>query len=163
MSSNPSITMGDDIVNTAQQITSALRGSIPPPLVKSGIDHLRSLTDIFNATKEGHDGLEETKYTKTTAHSPRVPRGSPTPRVTKDKNFSDLVPTDTIDANNERDTPERNTCPQSTSLSIMDKFILSCCQLSCLSYEIDPQKSASRKYPLILFCGLAGAVLDEET
>ena len=48
---NPSITTGDAIVNAAQQLTSALRGSIPPPLVKSGIDHLRALTDIFNATK----------------------------------------------------------------------------------------------------------------
>ena len=31
------------------------------------------------------------------------------------------------------------------------------------SYQIDPQKAASRKYPLQLFCELAGAVLDEET
>ena len=41
---NNSITTGDAIVNAAQQLTSALRGSIPPPLVKSGIDHLRALT-----------------------------------------------------------------------------------------------------------------------
>ena len=43
--------MGDAIVNAAQQLTSALRGSTPLPLVKSGIDHLKELTDIFNATK----------------------------------------------------------------------------------------------------------------
>ena len=48
---NPSVTTGDAIVNEAKQLTSALRGSIPPPLVKSGIDHLRALTDIFDATK----------------------------------------------------------------------------------------------------------------
>ena len=50
----PSITTGDAIVNVAQLLTSALRGSIPPPLVKSRIDHLRSLTEIFNANKEGY-------------------------------------------------------------------------------------------------------------
>ena len=44
---HPSITTGDGIVNAAQQLTNALRGSIPPPLVKSGIYHLRALTDIF--------------------------------------------------------------------------------------------------------------------
>ena len=82
---NPSTTRGDAIVNAAQQLTSVLRGSIPLPLVKSGIDHLRALTDIFNATKEGYDDLEETQATKTTAHSSRVPRGSPPPRVAKDK------------------------------------------------------------------------------
>ena len=48
---NHSITTGDAILNAAQQLTSALSGCIPPPLVKSGIDHLRALTDIFNATK----------------------------------------------------------------------------------------------------------------
>ena len=31
------------------------------------------------------------------------------------------------------------------------------------SYQIDPHKEASRKYPLKLFCELAVAVLDEET
>ena len=48
---NPSITMGDTIVNAVQQLTSALRGIISPPLLKSVIDHLKALTDIFNATK----------------------------------------------------------------------------------------------------------------
>ena len=51
----PSITTGNYIVNAAQQLNSALSGSIPPPLVKSGIDHLRAITDILNATKEGYD------------------------------------------------------------------------------------------------------------
>ena len=51
----PSITTGDTIVNADQQLTSALRGSIPPSLVKIEIDHLRALTDIFNATKEIYD------------------------------------------------------------------------------------------------------------
>ena len=52
---NLSITTGDAIVNAYQQLTSALGGSIPPPLVKSGIDHIRALTENFNATKEGYD------------------------------------------------------------------------------------------------------------
>ena len=42
---NPSITTGDTIVNASQQVPSALPGRIRPPLVKSGIDHLRALTD----------------------------------------------------------------------------------------------------------------------
>ena len=50
---NCSIKTEDAIVNAAQQLTRALRGSIPPPLVKNRIDHLRALTDIFYATKEG--------------------------------------------------------------------------------------------------------------
>ena len=48
-------------MNAAQQLTIALRGITTPPIVKSGIDHLRALTDIFNATKEGYDDLEEKK------------------------------------------------------------------------------------------------------
>ena len=124
---NPSITTGDAIVNAAQQLTSALRGSTPPPLVKSGIDHLRAVTDILNATKEGYYEREEIKSNKTTAHSPRVPMGSPPPRVAKDKNLPKLVPTYTSDSNNEGDNhdedislPERNTRSQSTILSIME-------------------------------------------
>ena len=56
---NISITTGDAIVNAAHKLTSALRGSIPPPLVKSGIGHMIVLTDSFNATKEGYDEREE--------------------------------------------------------------------------------------------------------
>ena len=56
---NPSITTGDAIVNTDQELTSTLCGSIPPPLVKIWIDHLRVLTDIFNAAKEGYDEQEK--------------------------------------------------------------------------------------------------------
>ena len=41
--------------------------------------------------------------------------------------------------------------------------MLSCCKMSRTPYQIDPQKSASRKYSLKLFCEFAGAVLDEET
>ena len=78
---NPSVTTGDAIVNAAQKLTSALRGSILPPLVKSGIDHLIALTENFNAKKEGYDGQEEIKFTKTTAHSPRMHMGNPPPRV----------------------------------------------------------------------------------
>ena len=44
---NPSIITDDATVNAAQQLTSELRGSIPPPLLKSGIYHLRALTDIL--------------------------------------------------------------------------------------------------------------------
>ena len=142
---NLSITTGNAIVNSAQQLTSALRGSIPLPLVKIEIDYLRALPDIFNATKEGYDEQEKIKPNKTTAHSPRMPMGSPPPRVARDKNIPDLVPTYTSDSDNEGDKnestqeediyhPERNTRSQSTILSIMDEVMLSCCQMSCTSY-----------------------------
>ena len=50
---NHSVTTGDAIVNAAKQLTSALRGNTPPPpLVKSGIDNLKALTGIFDATKK---------------------------------------------------------------------------------------------------------------
>ena len=63
-----------------------------------------------------------------------------------------------------RERPRRTIyVSQSTSLSIMDKFMLFCCQMSQTSYQIDPKKSASRKYPLQLFCELTRAVLDEDT
>ena len=52
---NTSITTGDAIVSVAKHLTSALHGSIPPPLVKSGINHLSALRGIFDATKEGYD------------------------------------------------------------------------------------------------------------
>ena len=85
--------------------------------------------------------------------------GSTPPRVAKDKNLPNLVPIDTSDSNNEGDTqdedispPARNTYSQSTSLSIMDEVIISCCQMSRTSYQIDPRKSASQKYPLEMFC-----------
>ena len=97
---NSSIKMSDAILNADQQLTSSLRGNILPPLVKNLIDHLRVLTNIFNATKEGYDDREENKSTKTTAHSPRVPMGSPPPRVAKYKNLPDLVPTDTSNDKN---------------------------------------------------------------
>ena len=96
--------------------------------------------------------------------------GIPPLRVTKDKNLPDLFPTDTSDDNNKGDTqdndissPARKTSSQSTSLSIMENFMLSCCQMSRTAYQIDLQKSPSQKYPLKLFCELAEAVLDEET
>ena len=34
--------------------------------------------------------------------------------------------------------------------------------MSRTSQQIDPQNAASRKYPLLLFCELAGELLDEE-
>ena len=52
---NTSVTTGDAIVNAAKKLTSALRVSIPPPLVKSGIYNLRALKGIFDAIKEGYD------------------------------------------------------------------------------------------------------------
>ena len=57
----------------------------------------------------------------------------------------------------------RNTRDQITILSVMGKVMLSCCQMSRTSYQIDPRKSASRKHLLEMFCEMAGAVLNEET
>ena len=81
---NPSVTIGNVIVNAAKKLTIALCGSIPPPLVKSGMNHLRALTGIFDATNEGYDERVTISCNKTTVHSPRVPMGSPPPRVDRD-------------------------------------------------------------------------------
>ena len=100
--------------------------------------------------------------------------GSPPPRVARDKNLLDLVPTDTSDSDDERgqnestqeediSPPARNTRSHSTILSIMDEVMLSCCQISRTSYQIDPLKAATRKHPLKTFCEMAVAVLDEDT
>ena len=105
---NPSVTTGDAILNAAKQLISALCGSILPPLVKSGIDHLRALTDIFDATKEGYDELENISCNNTSAHSPRVPMGIPPPRVARDKNLPNLVPVDDSDSDDEGEGNESN-------------------------------------------------------
>ena len=62
------------------------------------------ITTILYVSKKVYNDWEETKPTKTTAHSPREPMGSPTPRVFKDKNLPDLVPINTSDGKNEGDT-----------------------------------------------------------
>ena len=113
---NPSITTGDDILNTAKQFNSSLCGSIPPPLFNSGIDNLRALTGIFDATKEGYDEREKIKSKTTSTHSPRVPMGSPSPRVTRVKNLLDLVPVEDSDSDDKGDKKESNqlviVCPR---------------------------------------------------
>ena len=122
---NPFITTGYAIVNAAQQLTSILSGSIPPPLVKSGIYHLRALTDIFNVTKEGYDEQENIKSNKTTAHSPTVPMGIPPPRVVRDKNPRDLIHIDTSDSVDEGYKNESNrlviACPQPVAVPLKDQ------------------------------------------
>ena len=82
---NSPVTPGDNIVNKSKQFTSAMRGSFLPPLVKSGINHLRALTIYFYATKEAYDEQREINCNETTAHSKKVPIGSPPPRVARDK------------------------------------------------------------------------------
>jgi hypothetical protein len=49
---SPTVTPADAIVQAAKNLANALKGKIPPPLAKSGIDQLRALTGIFNATNE---------------------------------------------------------------------------------------------------------------
>ena len=113
---NTYVTTGDAIVNAAKKLTSSLRGSIPPPLVKSGIDNLKALTGIFDATREGYDEEEKRNSNKTTAHSPRVPIGSPPPRMARDKNLPDLVPADDSDTDDKGDENESDrlgvACPR---------------------------------------------------
>ena len=91
---------------SAKQLTSALRGSTPPSIVKSVIDYLRALTCIFDATKEGYNEQEKINCNKTTAHSPRGPMVSPPPRVAIDKNFPNIVPVDDSDSDKEVDKNE---------------------------------------------------------
>ena len=49
---DPTFTMGDAIVEAAKQLTDAIKGYLPLPLVKTGIDHLRELTTSFQPQKK---------------------------------------------------------------------------------------------------------------
>jgi hypothetical protein len=68
----PTVTPSDAIVQAARQLAAALKGNIPPPLVKSGIDHIKELTTIFDRTQRAYDerggAMDE-------------PDGTPPPRV----------------------------------------------------------------------------------
>ena len=113
---NPSVTPADEIVHAAKLLTNALRGNIPPFLVKSGIEHLKELTNIFDTTKKEYEKREvesDANSTNANAHSPRVSNGSPSPRVAKactprGKRFTmadvpDLVPADEYDSDEEEE------------------------------------------------------------
>ena len=68
----PTVTPSDAIVQAARQLAAALKGNIPPPLVKSGIDHIKELTTIFDRTQCAYDERDETTD---------EPDGTPPPRV----------------------------------------------------------------------------------
>ena len=60
----PTVTPADAIVQSAKQLADALQGNIPPPLVKSGIDHIRELTSIFDKMESKRlvrEGLKKLK------------------------------------------------------------------------------------------------------
>ena len=44
---NPSVSPADAIVKAAKELADALIGNIPPPYVKSGIDHIKELTKFL--------------------------------------------------------------------------------------------------------------------
>ena len=48
------MTPADAIVQAAKQLADALRGNLPPPLVKTGINHLKQFTTIFNKAKDAY-------------------------------------------------------------------------------------------------------------
>ncbi|KAL7523689.1 LOW QUALITY PROTEIN: hypothetical protein ACHAWF_000626, partial [Thalassiosira exigua] len=81
---SPTVTPADAIVQAAKQLADALKGNIPPPLVKSGIDHIKALTNIFDTTKTEQAKRDEQQASKakaTTTHSPRVRKAGSAPRV----------------------------------------------------------------------------------
>lgn len=47
----PTVTPEDAIVAAAKELERAIRGYVPPPLAKSGIDQIKELTNIFDITK----------------------------------------------------------------------------------------------------------------
>ena len=72
----PTTTPADAIVHAAKLLTAALRGNVPPPLVSSGIDHLKELTNIFDTTAAAYDKDDE-ENDPPTAHAPRVSMETP--------------------------------------------------------------------------------------
>ena len=74
----------DAIVQAAKQLAGALKGNIPPPLVKRGIDHIKALTNIFDTSKAEQlkrDGQQASQAKATPTHSPRVRKAGSAPRV----------------------------------------------------------------------------------
>ena len=59
------------------------------------------------------------------------------------------------------DTPAFNTRSKQSTPTITQAALLSCIQMNQI--ELDPQKTAARKYPLKALCEMAGAVLDGTT
>eukprot|EP00549_Striatella_unipunctata_P008957 CAMPEP_0118723640 /NCGR_PEP_ID=MMETSP0800-20121206/32114_1 /TAXON_ID=210618 ORGANISM="Striatella unipunctata, Strain CCMP2910" /NCGR_SAMPLE_ID=MMETSP0800 /ASSEMBLY_ACC=CAM_ASM_000638 /LENGTH=237 /DNA_ID=CAMNT_0006632085 /DNA_START=12 /DNA_END=721 /DNA_ORIENTATION=+ len=116
---NPTITPGDAIIQATKQLTSALCGNVPPPLTKSGIDHIKELTSIFDATKKAYEQRDEQNNdrVKETANSPRVPMDITPPRVVQDKDIPDIVPVYDSDSDNEEEETNKEseqasfTCP----------------------------------------------------
>ena len=194
----PTVTPEDAVVAAVKELHKTLKGYVPPPIAKSGIDQIKELTKIFDHTKEApadcKAAIQKDNKEKGT-HSPRVkeeqnePRrmsssrakmheenkvsepqlvvalqivASPTekmpiphqqePRyITQDKE-------DTAPAHNTRlRTFERKT----TNRIITDEIILSCFEIS--NTKLSARQAASRSFPLVLLCKLAGAVPDSTT
>jgi len=122
---NPTITPGDAIIQATKQLTSALCGNVPPPLTKSGIDHIKELTSIFDATKKAYEQRDEQNNdrVKETANSPRVPMDITPPRVVQDKDIPDIVPVYDSDSDNEEEETNKEseqasfTCPPAVAAS----------------------------------------------
>ncbi|KAL7551824.1 hypothetical protein ACHAWF_015016 [Thalassiosira exigua] len=73
----PTVTPADAIVQAARQLANALKGNVPPPLVKSGIDHIKELTSIFDDTKTAYEDraqAEQAAQREKRTHPPRVRR-----------------------------------------------------------------------------------------
>ena len=73
----------DVIVQATKQLTDALKGNFPTPLVPSGIDQLKTLTNIFDETAEACSEQENDNNENTVAMfvSPKQQPASPTLRV----------------------------------------------------------------------------------
>ncbi len=75
----PTISPADAIVQASNQLADTLRGNIPSPLLKSGIDHIRALTSIFDET--GARAEAKAKEEEEQAAPPRVKERAAAPRV----------------------------------------------------------------------------------
>merc|ERR1712086_715594 len=92
---NPGVTPADAIVHATKQLTDVLRGNIPPPLVKSDIDTLKQITNIFGGVADEYDkrakkataeepakGQAAAAPPRVEAKPPRVPAAAPRVRAT---------------------------------------------------------------------------------
>ena len=90
-------TPADAIVQATKQLMDVLKGNIPPPLVQSGIDTLKQITNIFGGTSDAYEKkVEMAAPEEPAAEPPRVeaqpPRARATPPRAEDvKDIPDLV------------------------------------------------------------------------
>ena len=110
------MTPADTIVHVAKELTQALCGNTPPPLVKSNIDHIWGFTNIFTQTKNKypaqHNVTSESRFNSPSSATPLrvgptatdIPELAPIKDCSRDDDNEDI---DDYDDNDDNDYIDR--------------------------------------------------------